>query len=111
SASLSSVFCRLRPPPTSPFFPYTTLFRSKTGFPEERRRGRCGRRWLARGAGAGADRSAADGQLAPRGEVAEVPGHALRRRRADRSEEHTSELQALTNLACRLLLAKKNSAA
>src|SRR5262249_15901212 len=28
--------------------------------------------------------------------------------RAGRSEEHTSELQSLTNLVCRLLLAKKN---
>src|SRR5258706_8582389 len=27
---------------------------------------------------------------------------------ADRSEEHTSELQSLTNLVCRLLLEKKN---
>src|SRR5438093_8367101 len=28
-----------------------------------------------------------------------------------RSEEHTSELQSLTNLVCRLLLEKKNAAA
>src|SRR5258706_8482204 len=28
---------------------------------------------------------------------------------ADRSEEHTSELQSLTNLVCRLLLEKKKS--
>src|SRR5437016_9429511 len=28
--------------------------------------------------------------------------------RHDRSEEHTSELQSLTNLVCRLLLEKKN---
>src|SRR5438093_2495153 len=27
----------------------------------------------------------------------------------DRSEEHTSELQSLTNLVCRLLLEKKNT--
>src|SRR5438093_9118367 len=31
------------------------------------------------------------------------------RHRADRSEEHTSELQSLTNLVCRLLLEKKNT--
>src|ERR1019366_10794071 len=30
-----------------------------------------------------------------------------RNRLDDRSEEHTSELQSLTNLVCRLLLAKK----
>src|SRR5262249_60336498 len=29
------------------------------------------------------------------------------RRRSERSEEHTSELQSLTNLVCRLLLEKK----
>src|SRR5215213_7551322 len=32
---------------------------------------------------------------------------AARARRARRSEEHTSELQSLTNLVCRLLLEKK----
>src|SRR5258706_10481920 len=31
------------------------------------------------------------------------------RRSADRSEEHTSELQSLTNLVCRLLLEKKKN--
>src|SRR5438093_13739480 len=30
-------------------------------------------------------------------------------RRVNRSEEHTSELQSLTNLVCRLLLEKKNT--
>ena len=33
---------------------------------------------------------------------------ARARRAAGRSEEHTSELQSLTNLVCRLLLEKKN---
>src|SRR5438093_7945158 len=33
------------------------------------------------------------------------------RNRAGRSEEHTSELQSLTNLVCRLLLEKKNNKA
>src|SRR5438093_9230216 len=33
------------------------------------------------------------------------------RRAAARSEEHTSELQSLTNLVCRLLLEKKNKRA
>src|ERR1019366_9626336 len=38
-------------------------------------------------------------------------GHAqpLNRRLQLRSEEHTSELQSLTNLVCRLLLEKKTS--
>src|SRR2546426_11506825 len=34
---------------------------------------------------------------------------AGRKKRADRSEEHTSELQSPCNLVCRLLLEKKNS--
>src|SRR5437016_8362862 len=34
----------------------------------------------------------------------------LRSKRTKRSEEHTSELQSLTNLVCRLLLEKKKNA-
>src|SRR2546425_10959702 len=40
------------------------------------------------------------------GEVPPAPRH--RRRRQHRSEEHTSELQSLAYLVCRLLLEKKN---
>src|SRR5258706_10809372 len=67
----------IRRPPRSTLFPYTTLFRSK---------------------------------------VASVPGKAMPSESkipktaeisAMRSEEHTSELQSLTNLVCRLLLEKK----
>src|SRR5438093_4456869 len=36
------------------------------------------------------------------------PGRATWATRPRRSEEHTSELQSLTNLVCRLLLEKKN---
>src|SRR5262249_61744966 len=35
--------------------------------------------------------------------------HALTTKPAPRSEEHTSELQSLTNLVCRLLLEKKKT--
>src|SRR5262249_59506486 len=105
------LFLTLRPPPTSPLFPYTTLFRS--GFHESRDH-RPGRR--RRG---GRDRARA-GQLrrvraAQRRNVAAAAGRlpggvAARWRHADgapaRSEEHTSELQSLTNLVCRLLLEK-----
>src|SRR5438093_7221938 len=35
--------------------------------------------------------------------------HGVRKNAAHQSEEHTSELQSLTNLVCRLLLEKKNS--
>src|SRR5262249_59125421 len=39
--------------------------------------------------------------------VADIDGEDFQGRRV-RSEEHTSELQSLTNLVCRLLLEKKN---
>src|SRR5438045_9672780 len=70
-------FLLIPPPPRSTLFPYTTLFRS-------------------------------------------IPGHAVRdedealrfilciaAREDARSEEHTSELQSLRHLVCRLLLEKK----
>src|SRR2546425_5689979 len=93
----------IRRPPRSTLFPYTTLFRSL----QDR----------AGGAGHGADR---------RRRVARPSGLRLRdepRRRqvprerrgrgvggqlaSLRSEEHTSELQSLAYLVCRLLLEKK----
>src|SRR5438046_2129696 len=46
----------------------------------------------------------------PRGEPARaerVVGGRVSHQSPDRSEEHTSELQSLTNLVCRLLLEKK----
>src|SRR5690606_40318189 len=41
------------------------------------------------------------------GERAEVEADLVEARRAERSEEHTSELQSRENLVCRLLLEKK----
>src|SRR5258706_1801286 len=86
----------IRRPPRSTLFPYTTLFRSRGIEPAQKI------------------------------EVEEVfPGFSPERPRFDlhqveiesrplrgkpwRSEEHTSELQSLTNLVCRLLLVKKNT--
>src|SRR5258706_10150183 len=40
--------------------------------------------------------------------TARIGDHTPAARRIERSEEHTSELQSLTNLVCRLLLEKKN---
>src|SRR5438093_6557328 len=79
-------------PPRSTLFPYTTLFRSlREPHAVERE-----------------------------GDVAHAHEHALREQLVGahagdgdvaglepRSEEHTSELQSLTNLVCRLLLEKK----
>src|SRR5436853_1178847 len=71
----------IRRPPRSTLFPYTTLFRSEMA-------GRCGR------------------PTPSRSRIAKNifdPGSAWGRR----SEEHTSELQSLRHLVCRLLLEKK----
>src|SRR5258705_1843712 len=81
----------IRRPPRSTLFPYTTLFRS--------------------------------GEFEDHGVVVPTPGSPAADRRAHqhprvghgrggrgphRSEEHTSELQSLRHLVCRLLLEKKN---
>src|SRR2546423_11555329 len=75
-------FLMIRRPPRSTLFPYTTLFRSalRTHPPVERY-------------------AAA---------VAVVTGQQIVGGIAFRSEEHTSELQSLAYLVCRLLLEKKN---
>src|SRR5689334_24263995 len=68
----------LRPPATSPLFPYTTLFRSCMRAPASRRTSASVSWWAAACAPA-----------------------------RPRSEEHTSELQSQFHLVCRLLLEKK----
>src|SRR5690349_23626068 len=81
----------LRRPPTSPLFPYTTLFRSRS--------------WTADALGLEPLRART---LVPR-----ICDQALDHRCAGptcargRSEEHTSELQSRRDLVCRLLLEKK----
>src|SRR5437016_8497393 len=79
----------IRRPPRSTLFPYTTLFRScgKSVKPPAWSRWTCERI---------AQRSFA-GSSPPRRSISG----------SGRSEEHTSELQSLTNLVCRLLLEKK----
>src|SRR5437016_7171231 len=74
----------LRRPPRSTLFPYTTLFRS-----------------LAFSA------TALLGDALGVVTAVFYAGYLLAVE--DRSEEHTSELQSLTNLVCRLLLEKKKS--
>src|SRR2546425_7860151 len=78
----------IRRPPRSTLFPYTTLFRSPGGGPRPAiRSGEAGR---------GRRRESRPAAAPPR-----------RSRGAGRSEEHTSELQSLAYLVCRLLLEKK----
>src|SRR5262249_61702362 len=82
------LFSVIRPPPRSTLFPYTTLFRSVGD--DDRARDPVRRHVRQR--------------RAERGEQPRAVGLAVG---VARSEEHTSELQSLTNLVCRLLLEKK----
>src|SRR5687767_15327910 len=94
----------IRRPPRSTLFPYTTLFRSIQ------------RHWLNRWLYRRTDQvvaisAAVQDDLRATGFIDGEPlvipnGIALDRFRA-RSEEHTSELQSLAYLVCRLLLEKK----
>src|SRR2546430_7162473 len=69
----------IRRPPRSTLFPYTTLFRSASGAPNE-----------------------ALSEPAEERKIFRINHH-------QRSEEHTSELQSQSNLVCRLLLEKTKS--
>src|SRR5690348_17673139 len=84
-----------RRPPRSTLFPYTTLFRS--GIALEVRRA------LSQAHEPTLERVVVDLLEARR-----PPQHPHRQRGAERSEEHTSELQSPVHLVCRLLLEKKN---
>src|SRR5205823_8659216 len=90
----------VQPPPRSTLFPYTTLFRSSARAPTRRppERPAPARAPQARPtAPAGADKARRSCSSLLR------PGDFSRQR----SEEHTSELQSLAYLVCRLLLEKK----
>src|SRR2546425_6516182 len=90
----------IRRPPRSTLFPYTTLFRSlPSRLPFEERGGAVDRHGLVQAArGPPAARHPAEDRGRSRGRD---PGSD------PRSEEHTSELQSLAYLVCRLLLEKK----
>src|SRR5947199_8123980 len=75
----------IRRPPRSTLFPYTTLFRSPPGN---------GRTWT---------KGTRPRNKAPCTSRSTIAGQ----REISRSEEHTSELQSLRHLVCRLLLEKK----
>src|SRR5438132_7710111 len=74
----------IRRPPRSTLFPYTTLFRSPP-----------------RSTGTTIRASASRRAMSCRDTKASMAGSA------ERSEEHTSELQSHSDLVCRLLLEKK----
>src|SRR5262245_62654055 len=90
----------MSPAPSSPPFPYTTLFRSPSTSwraPAPSRSVSARRRL----------RPSASRPSAPWTEGRDAEGRRRRRAETERSEEHTSELQSLRQLVCRLLLEKK----
>src|SRR5690348_17923050 len=93
----------LRPPPSSPLFPYTTLFRSHCACPGATRRGA----GLVPGGPEGHSRG--DSKSKAIGRTSAIPHRPSRAHQSldNRSEEHTSELQSPVHLVCRLLLEKK----
>src|SRR5205823_13468608 len=103
------LFIMRSPPPRSTLFPYTTLFRSH--------RLAAARLQLAHEEDEEdaeyAERHPADEELRPerlRIFLLELERDALLPHLLEkRSEEHTSELQSLAYLVCRLLLEKKNN--
>src|SRR3712207_8725431 len=97
----------IRRPPRSTLFPYTTLFRSRSGHYA------APLRTLMRGAGVAGDQAPVSctksghpdigvgtSRFEPLSHLLGPPG---------RSEEHTSELQSRQYLVCRLLLEKKKT--
>src|SRR5262249_60685927 len=87
-SALLLLFLMIRHPPISPLFPYTTLFRSDNA--------------------GGIDTETIASVLDYTIRVSSREAYVSPTRGAQgRSEEHTSELQSLTNLVCRLLLEKK----
>src|SRR2546425_6642476 len=101
----------IRRPPRSTLFPYTTLFRSRKapsatstctwGLKFARSPKVCTNSWIVmRTAVNFASGASVTGRL-----------QEDRRQQKTRSEEHTSELQSLAYLVCRLLLEKKKDAA
>src|SRR3712207_9001793 len=94
------VFLMIRRPPRSTLFPYTTLFRSLEAHGRE----------LAEQAVVDEELALALAQVGQRrvlvaGALVDQDRVAL----AERSEEHTSELQSRQYLVCRLLLEKKKT--
>src|SRR5690349_23000027 len=104
------MFLMLRPPPTSPLFPYTTLFRSPLYEVGAGLDGRVVAHRLDRTRWNVTDtRSPSISTVATQPASRAVSAASSRSSGSvpPRSEEHTSELQSRRDLVCRLLLEKK----
>src|SRR2546428_7399983 len=98
----------IRRPPRSTLFPYTTLFRSPWFWSSRARSQRRAQRVPRASPGRSATTASANW-------ISDLPDALLPGLSSDfqlalRSEEHTSELQSRSDLVCRLLLEKKNTA-
>src|SRR2546425_3975723 len=93
----------IRRPPRSTLFPYTTLFRSVWRQHGDIRGARGERRNRNQDEGVALTSKG----VAPRSRTSPTQAAAVKRQ--TRSEEHTSELQSLAYLVCRLLLEKKKT--
>src|SRR2546425_2019050 len=92
----------IRRPPRSTLFPYTTLFRSRrVGSPPESP--------SCRTPSALASRNTRHHSSVESSRLNRGPAKSSGFEQYGRSEEHTSELQSLAYLVCRLLLEKKNN--
>src|SRR5690625_6833314 len=91
----------MRPPPRSTLFPYTTLFRSLAKLLDDFES------WRAALATDDADHVELAGMILDESGYTSM-WQADKSPEAERSEEHTSELQSRGHLVCRLLLEKKN---
>src|SRR5205823_11485432 len=97
----------IRPPPRSTLFPYTTLFRSTSAAgrqPEPSTTATSCRSTPVRSANLAAAASASERTASACSAMGAVLSGSVV---VTRSEEHTSELQSLAYLVCRLLLEKK----
>src|SRR5438045_6643961 len=91
----------IRSPCRTPLFPYTTLFRSSSSGASVGGSINTSSRRTTRRCGASRRRNC------PPTSVPSASRTSHSSERSGRSEEHTSELQSLRHLVCRLLLEKK----
>src|SRR5437016_10589402 len=101
----------IRRPPRSTLFPYTTLFRSAELSAARAQAGTQQANAVPATRMAAAAAAPAGGSFVTyrvfATQYAATDPNSVEVSVPDRSEEHTSELQSLTNLVCRLLLEKK----
>src|SRR5205823_15108915 len=105
SNTCTSFNTHIPPPPRSTLFPYTTLFRSEIA--DNPAEGPAYATPVAMGPGPASVDTSREYLLELYAEQQQIVESLEKNTRTNRSEEHTSELQSLAYLVCRLLLEKK----